>query len=181
MAGESTAGTAGPASSPFGRSTPPGLVPGGFVTGSFGAEGRPAEVLLVDDDEEDALLTRRALERSKLTLRLTWVDDGEKALAHLRREPGYADVVRPDLVLLDLNMPKMSGYSVLEQIRADPLLSRIPVVILTTSRAEEDVIRGYDLRANAYVIKPVGLSGFVNVLAAIEGFWFTVVTMPIPA
>jgi chemotaxis family two-component system response regulator Rcp1 len=147
---------------------------------AVGGRSRPAEILLVEDDEEDAMMTRRALERSRLTLRLTWLDDGEKALGLLRREPEFTHLPVPDLILLDLNMPKMSGYQVLEQIRADPMLSRLAVVILTTSRAEQDVARGYDLRANAYIAKPVSLQGFVDVLAAIDGFWFTVVTMPAP-
>lgn len=140
--------------------------------------GRPAEILLVEDDSEDATLMRRALERSKLLLKMTWVVDGESALAFLRREGEYVDAVRPDLLLLDLNMPKMSGYDVLKEIRADRALTNLPVVILTTSRAEEDVVRSYELRANAYVGKPIGLSGFTQVLEALEGFWFTVVTMP---
>ena len=150
------------------------------VEGSFDVRSRPAEILLVEDDSEDALLMRRALERSKLLLKMTRVMDGEEAMALLRREREYAEAARPDLVLLDLNMPKMSGYEVLTQIRANPALSTLPVVILTTSRAEEDVVRGYALRANAYVGKPVGLSGFTQVLEAIEGFWFTVAIMPAP-
>ena len=149
-------------------------------SGPSGGPGRGAEVLLVEDDEEDAMMTRRALERSRLSLRLNWLDDGEKALALLRGEPEYALAPRPDLVLLDLNMPKMDGYQVLEQIRADPTMTRLPVVILTTSRAEEDVARGYALRANAYIAKPVSLDGMVDVLSAIDGFWFTVVMMPTP-
>jgi chemotaxis family two-component system response regulator Rcp1 len=151
----------------------------GDASEPVGGRGRPAEILLVEDDEEDALMTRRALERSRLTLRLTWLDDGEKALALLRREPEYALCPRPDMVLLDLNMPKMDGYQVLDQIRGDPALTHLPVVILTTSRAEEDVARGYALHANAYIAKPVSLNGFVDVLAAIDGFWFTVVLMPV--
>ena len=143
--------------------------------------GRQAEILLVEDDAEDAMLMRRALERSKLALTMSWVGDGEQAMAFLRREGEYAEAMRPDLVLLDLNMPKMNGYDVLREIRGDSALSMLPVVILTTSRSEEDVVRSYELRANAYVGKPIGLSGFTQVLESIEGFWFTVVIMPTQA
>ena len=148
------------------------------VQEGFGPSGRLAQILLVEDDPEDALLMRRALERSHLALGLTWVEGGEQALRLLRRHDEYANTASPDLVLLDLNMPRMSGYDVLAEIRRDPALTQLPVVILTTSRAEEDVARGYELRANAYVGKPIGLSGFTQVLEAIEGFWFSVVIMP---
>jgi CheY-like chemotaxis protein len=139
--------------------------------------GRLAEILLVEDDPADALLMRRALAQSRLSLNLTWVEDGEEALDYLRG-PGHNGAVRPDLVLLDLNMPKKSGHVVLAEIRADPKLTNLPVVILTTSQAEEDVARSYALHANAYIAKPVGLPGFLKVVESIDGFWFSVVVLP---
>ena len=146
--------------------------------GISGSAGRVAQILLVEDDQEDAMLMRRALERSRLKLSLTWVEGGKQALAHLRREGEYADTHAADLVLLDLNMPGMSGYDVLTEIRRDSALRDLPVVILTTSRSEEDVAKSYELKANAYVGKPVGLSGFADILEAIKGFWFSVVILP---
>jgi len=139
--------------------------------------GRLAEILLVEDDPADALLMRRALTQSRLSLNLTWVEDGEEALDYLR-DPGRNGAVRPDLVLLDLNMPKKSGHVVLAEIREDPKLTDLPVVILTTSQAEEDVARSYALHANAYIAKPVGLPGFLKVVESIDGFWFSVVVLP---
>jgi chemotaxis family two-component system response regulator Rcp1 len=139
--------------------------------------GRLAEILLVEDDPADALLMRRALTQSRLSLNLTWVEDGEEALDYLR-DPGRNGAVRPDLVLLDLNMPKKGGHVVLAEIREDPKLTDLPVVILTTSQAEEDVARSYALHANAYIAKPVGLPGFLKVVESIDGFWFSVVVLP---
>lgn len=140
--------------------------------------GRIAEILLVEDDPGDTLLIRRALARGQLALNLAHVEDGEEALAYLRREGPFADAVRPDLVLLDLNMPKKDGRAVLTEIRADPLLDTIPVVILTTSRADEDVFRGYKLHANAYIAKPLDLAEFSEIVEAIENFWFSIVILP---
>jgi CheY-like chemotaxis protein len=139
--------------------------------------GRLAEVLLVEDDPADAMLMRRALAQSRLSLNLTWVEDGEEALAYLR-DPDREDAARPDLVLLDLNMPKKSGHVVLAEIREDPNLTDLPVVILTTSKADEDIARSYALHANAYIAKPVGLAGFLQVVESIDGFWFSVVVLP---
>ena len=141
--------------------------------------GRLAEILLVEDDPADALLMRRALAQSRLSLNLTWVEDGEEALDYLR-DPVHSGAGRPDLVLLDLNMPKKSGHVVLAEIRQDPTLTDLPVVILTTSQAEEDVARSYALHANAYIAKPVGLPGFLKVVESIDGFWFSVVVLPEP-
>jgi CheY-like chemotaxis protein len=132
----------------------------------------------VEDDPGDALLLRRALQRSRLAARLQWLEDGEQALTYLRRQDPFHEAMRPDLVLMDLNMPKKDGHSVLAEIRRDPHLQGLPVMILTTSRAEEDVARSYELHANAYVSKPVGLDGYHTVLESIEGFWFTVVILP---
>ena len=139
---------------------------------------RPIEVLLVEDDEGDVLMTREALEEGKVLNRLNVVGDGVEALAYLRREQGYTDVTRPDLVLLDLNLPKRDGRQVLEEVKADPDLRRIPIVVLTTSEAEEDVLRSYDLHANAYVTKPVDFERFVEVIRQIDDFFISVVRLP---
>jgi CheY-like chemotaxis protein len=139
---------------------------------------RPIEVLLVEDDEGDVLMTREALDEGKVFNRLNVVGDGVEAIAYLRREKPYAEVTRPDLVLLDLNLPKRDGLQVLEEVKADPDLRRIPIVVLTTSEAEEDVLRSYDLHANAYVTKPVDFDRFVEVIRQIDDFFISVVRLP---
>jgi len=139
---------------------------------------RPIEVLLVEDDEGDVLMTREALEEGKVLNRLNVVGDGVEAVSYLRRDGDYSDAVRPDLVLLDLNLPKRDGRQVLEEIKADPDLRRIPIVVLTTSEAEEDVLRSYDLHANAYVTKPVDFERFVEVIRQIDEFFISVVRLP---
>jgi len=139
---------------------------------------RPIEVLLVEDDEGDVLMTREALHEGKVVNRLSVVGDGVEAIAFLRREGPYADAVRPDLVLLDLNLPRRDGRQVLEEVKTDPALRRIPIVVLTTSEAEEDVLRSYDLHANAYVTKPVDFDRFVEVIRQIDDFWISVVRLP---
>ena len=139
---------------------------------------KPIEILLVEDSPTDVLLTRRALEGSKLINRLHVVEDGVKAIAFLRREPPYADTPRPQLILLDLNMPRMDGREVLAEIKADEDLRMIPVVVLTTSNAEIDVLRSYKLHANCYITKPVDFASFVNAITSLEHFWFAVVTLP---
>ena len=139
---------------------------------------RPIEVLLVEDDEGDVLMTREALDEGKVFNRLSVVGDGVEAIAYLRREQPYADATRPDLVLLDLNLPKRDGRQVLEEVKADPDLRRIPIVVLTTSEAEEDVLRSYDLHANAYVTKPVDFDRFVEVIRQIDNFFISVVRLP---
>lgn len=138
----------------------------------------PAEILLVEDSAADVRLTREALADAKLINNLHVAADGEQAMAFLRREGPYARAARPDLVLLDLNLPKKDGLEVLAEIKTDPLLMHIPVVVLTTSRAEEDVLRSYSLHANAYVAKPVGFSEFITAIKSLEGFWLAVVTLP---
>ncbi|SDJ55571.1 Response regulator receiver domain-containing protein [Nonomuraea maritima] len=143
-------------------------------------EGRPIEVLLVEDDQGDILLTREAFELNKVRNRLHVVNDGEQAMAFLRQEDGYADVPRPDLVLLDLNLPRMSGLEVLAEVKADAALRTIPVVVLTTSEAEEDILHSYRLHANAYVTKPVDFEQFIRVVRQIDNFFVTVVKLPIP-
>ncbi|MEV0165448.1 response regulator [Nonomuraea fuscirosea] len=139
---------------------------------------RPIEVLLVEDDQGDILLTREAFDLNKVRNRLNVVNDGEQAMAYLRREGDYAGAPRPDLVLLDLNLPRMSGMEVLEEVKADAELRTIPVVILTTSEAEEDILLSYRLHANAYVSKPVDFEQFIRVVRQIDNFFVTVVKLP---
>jgi CheY-like chemotaxis protein len=139
---------------------------------------RPIEVLLVEDDEGDVLMTREAFHEGKVFNRLNVVGDGVEAVSYLRRCGEYAEAVRPDLVLLDLNLPKRDGRQVLADIKSDPDLRRIPIVVLTTSEAEEDVLRSYDLHANAYVTKPVDFERFVEVIRQIDEFFISVVRLP---
>lgn len=139
---------------------------------------RPVEILLVEDNPGDARLTKEALKDGKVYNRLTVVPDGVEALAYLRREGQYAGAAQPDLILLDLNLPRKDGREVLEEIKADDGLKRIPVVILTSSSAEQDVLKSYGLHANCYVTKPVDLDQFMAAVKAIEDFWLTVVTLP---
>ncbi len=136
------------------------------------------QILLVEDDPGDVELIREGLKESKIAIKLEVIDDGVKALQYLRQEHPYQDSILPDLVLLDLNLPKMDGREVLREIKGDPLLRRIPVVILTTSDAETDIIKSYTLGANCYITKPITLDGFIQVVQTIEGFWLTVVKLP---
>lgn len=140
--------------------------------------GRPVEILLVEDSPGDVRLTKEALKEGKVLNRLHVAGDGVEALAFLRQEGSYAGVPRPDLILLDLNLPLKDGRQVLESIKEDPELKRIPVVILTTSTAERDVLQSYDLHANCYVTKPVDLEQFISVVRSVEDFWLTVVKLP---
>jgi chemotaxis family two-component system response regulator Rcp1 len=139
---------------------------------------QPIEILLVEDSLGDVELTREALRESKVRNRLHVVNDGEQALEFLRGQGCYAHVPRPDLILLDLNLPRRNGREVLQEIKNDEQLKAIPVVVLTTSRAEEDILRSYKLHANCYVTKPVDLEKFFYVIRSIEQFWFTVVRLP---
>ncbi|MFD4127334.1 response regulator [Streptomyces globisporus] len=139
---------------------------------------QPIEVLLVEDDPGDELMTREAFEDNKIRNTLHVVRDGQEALDFLYRRGEYAEAPRPDLVLLDLNLPKYDGRQVLEQIKGDPELSLIPVVVLTTSSAEEDILRSYKLHANAYVTKPVDLDQFIAAVRQIDEFFVTVVRLP---
>ncbi len=136
---------------------------------------KPVEVLLVEDDPGDVILTQEGLRASKLHINLHVVDNGEKALAFLHQTPPYDDAPRPGLIILDLNLPRVNGMEVLREIKTNDRLLTIPTVILTTSRAEEDVVRSYKLGANCYVSKPLNLDEFVKVVGSIESFWFTVV------
>jgi chemotaxis family two-component system response regulator Rcp1 len=140
--------------------------------------GRPVEILLVEDNPGDAELTAEALLHGKVYNQMHVVEDGEAALAFLRRQDPYADVPRPDVILLDLNLPRKDGREVLADIKADEGLKQIPVIILTTSEAEEDILRAYNLAVNCYITKPVDLDQFIKVVKAIEDFWFTVVKLP---
>jgi chemotaxis family two-component system response regulator Rcp1 len=140
--------------------------------------GRPIEILLVEDNPGDVRLTQEALKDAKVLNKLRVVSDGVEALAFLRRQGKYAHAVRPGLILLDLNLPKLDGRKVLAEIKEDPELKRIPVVVLTISKAEEDIIKTYELHANCYITKPVDLEQFMEVVKAIENFWLTVVKLP---
>jgi two-component system, chemotaxis family, response regulator Rcp1 len=140
--------------------------------------GKPINILLVEDNEPDVVLTQEAFNEAKISNSLYVVEDGVEALAFLRRQGKYANVPRPDLILLDLNLPRKDGRAVLEEIKADPSLTSIPVVILTTSSDEKDVVRAYTSHANCYIIKPVDFLQFMNIVKTIEGFWLTVVRLP---
>jgi CheY-like chemotaxis protein len=139
---------------------------------------KPIDILLVEDNPADVRLTREALKEVKVNNSMFVVADGIDALAYLRLETPYTEATRPDLILLDLNMPRMDGFEVLQLIKQDPDLKRIPVVTLTTSQAEQDIVKGYNLHANAYVTKPVDLDQFIKVIKTIEGFWLEIVKLP---
>jgi CheY-like chemotaxis protein len=138
----------------------------------------PVEILLVEDNPGDVRLTKEALKEGKVYSNLHWAKDGVEALEFLRREGPHANAPRPDIILLDLNLPKKDGREVLSVIKRDDSLKHIPVVVLTTSKAEEDVLRSYELHANCYVTKPVDLDKFIMVVKSIDRFWLTVVTLP---
>ena len=135
-------------------------------------------ILLVEDNPGDTRLVVEAMREAKLDNYIHVVEDGVEAMQFLRREGRFGDAPRPDLILLDLNLPKKDGRAVLAEVKADPVLKRIPVVVLTTSRAEEDVLRAYDLHANCYITKPVDMEQFMKVVAQIDDFWVRVVTLP---
>jgi len=142
-------------------------------------DGRgPIEILLVEDNPGDERLTREALKEGKVYHNLHWAKDGVEAMEFLYRRGKFKDAPRPDIILLDLNLPKKDGREVLQDIKSDETLKRIPVVVLTTSKAEEDVLRTYNLHANCYVTKPVDLEKFIVVVRSIDVFWLTVVTLP---
>ncbi len=142
---------------------------------------RPIEILLCEDNPADVRLTVEALKDGKILNNLTVAEDGVVALEVLRKEGEHAAAPRPDLILLDLNMPRMDGREVLQQIKQDEQLRRIPVVVLTTSTDDEDVLRSYDLHANCYIAKPVDLEQFLRVVKTIEDFWLSVVCLPAPS
>ena len=142
------------------------------------ADVRPAEVLLVEDNPGDVELAREGLEEGKLRINLSVVENGAEALAFLRRQGRYAAAPRPDVILMDLNLPVKDGREALAEIKADDALKHIPIVVLTTSKKEEDVIRSYGLHANCYIAKPIRFEEFVRVVQGIKDFWFTIVTLP---
>jgi CheY-like chemotaxis protein len=143
------------------------------------ASGHPIDILLVEDNPGDIRLTLEALKENKMNNTLHVVKDGVQAMAFLNREGEHSDAPRPDLILLDLNLPRKDGREVLSEIKADASLRRIPVVILTTSQAEEDILRTYNLHANCFVTKPVDLDQFIKVVQSIEQFWLTIVKLPV--
>lgn len=139
---------------------------------------QPVEILLVEDSPTDVLLAQEALEISRIVNTLHIATDGVEAMAYLRKEGKYRDAVRPGLILLDLNLPRMDGREVLAEIKNDEKLKRIPVVVLSTSKSEADVLNAYGLHANCYIVKPVDFAKFADVVQRIENFWFSVVTLP---
>jgi chemotaxis family two-component system response regulator Rcp1 len=140
--------------------------------------GRPIEILLVEDNPGDVDLAREGLQEGKVRNNLHVVEDGEEAMAFLRRQGKYANAVRPDVILLDLNLPRKDGREVLAEVKADDILKHIPVVVLTTSRSEEDILKSYKLHANCYITKPLNFQRFIEVVRSIENFWFTIVSLP---
>ncbi len=141
-------------------------------------KGRPIQILLVEDSPSDAKLTLKALTLAKVANQVHHVEDGVQAMEFLRRQGAFGRSPRPDLVLLDLNLPKKDGREVLEELKADPELCSIPVVVLTTSKAEEDILRSYRLHANCYITKPVNFERFIEVIRSIENFWLSIVILP---
>jgi two-component system, chemotaxis family, response regulator Rcp1 len=145
---------------------------------SIGTDAEPIEVLLVEDSPGDVRLTLEAFKDAKVHVNLSVASDGAEAMAFLEHKGEHADAPRPDLILLDLNLPKKDGREVLEEIKEHPGLKSIPVVILTTSASEADILRSYRLHANCYITKPVGLEGFIKVVSSIDNFWLSVVKLP---
>ena len=139
---------------------------------------QPIEILLIEDNEGDIFLTTQAFSSAKVVNNLNVVRDGEEAMKYLTRSGSFANAPRPDLVLLDLNLPRRDGRQVLADMKADPELRSIPTVILTSSQAEQDVVKAYDLQANAYIVKPVDFENLGRIVSAIENFWFSVVKLP---
>jgi CheY-like chemotaxis protein len=144
----------------------------------LGSVLKPIEVLLVEDNAGDVRLTEEALKEGKLAVRLTVARDGLEATEILHQRNGYANAPRPDLILLDLNLPKMDGRQVLQEIKKDPKLMRIPVVVLTTSEADADILTTYGAHANCYITKPVDMDRFISIVLLLEEFWFTIVKLP---
>jgi len=146
-----------------------------MINGKF---GKPADILLVEDNPGDVRLAQETLKESKVSNQLHVVEDGVEALAYLRKKGKYREAVRPDLILLDLNLPKKDGKEVLAEIKEDPDLKRIPVVVLTISSDEADILKTYNLHANCYITKPVNINQFHKVVKAIDNFWFAIVKLP---
>jgi chemotaxis family two-component system response regulator Rcp1 len=142
------------------------------------SESKPVEILLVEDSPSDAALTIEALKAGKVANKLTLVEDGVEAMDFLKRRGKYAKAVRPDLIMLDLNLPRKDGREVLVEIKSDPDLKVIPIIVLTTSHSDKDILQSYQLNANCYITKPVDFTQFIDVVKSIEKFWLTVVTLP---
>ncbi len=140
---------------------------------------KPIEILLVEDSPSDAALTIEALKAGKIANRLTHVEDGAEAMDCLKRRGKYSKAARPDLIMLDLNLPRKDGREVLAEIKKDPVLKIIPIIVLTTSRSDKDILQSYQLNANCYITKPVDFEHFIDVVKSIENFWLTVVTLPV--
>lgn len=140
--------------------------------------GKPAEILMIEDNEGDILLAREAFTDSKINNELHVVEDGEEALAFLNKESPYENAVTPDLILLDINLPKIDGIEVLVQIKSNKKLMRIPVIMLSSSQSDHDMCKTYGLHANGYIVKPIDYQKFLDVVNAIEHFWFTIVALP---
>ena len=149
-----------------------------MATDTLVSKGRLAQILLVEDNEGDVVLTKRAFAESKIANNLSVAKNGEEAISRLRKEGEYANTETPDIILLDLNLPKMSGQEVLQVIKNDERLRYIPIIILSSSRAEQDVVKSYDLHANGYIVKPVNMNDLSQVVSKLEAFWFTLVVMP---
>jgi chemotaxis family two-component system response regulator Rcp1 len=143
------------------------------------ANTKPIEILLVEDSPSDAALTIEALKAGKIANRLTHVEDGVEAMDFLRRRGKYTEAARPDLIMLDLNLPRRDGRDVLAELKNDPDLKIIPIIVLTTSRSDKDILQSYQLNANCYITKPVDFDHFIEVVKSIENFWLTVVTLPV--
>jgi CheY-like chemotaxis protein len=141
-------------------------------------EGKPIEILLVEDSPSDATLTVEALKAGKVVNKLNLVEDGIEAMAYLKCEGKYAKATRPDLIMLDLNLPRKDGREVLAELKNDPELKTIPIIVLTTSRSDKDILQSYQLNANCFITKPVDFQQFIDVVKTIEKFWLTVVTLP---
>jgi len=142
------------------------------------SEARPVEILLVEDNDGDVFLTKKAFEKAKIYNKIYVAKDGEIAMDMLYKKGEYEDMPTPDIILLDINLPKKDGKQVLEELKYDGDLKRIPVVILTSSEAEQDVLKSYDLHASSYIVKPISLENFHNIVTAVENFWFSVVVLP---
>jgi len=139
---------------------------------------KPIEILLVEDNPGDVRLTKEALVDGKVINNLSVVIDGQEAMDFLRKKGKYAKAIRPDLILLDLNLPKKDGREVLQEVKSDPKLKKIPIVVLTTSQAEQDIMMSYEHHANCYITKPVDFGQFIKVVRSVENFWFSIVTLP---
>jgi two-component system, chemotaxis family, response regulator Rcp1 len=140
--------------------------------------GRPAEILLVEDSDDDVELTRLGFKRARFAVKLHHVGNGEECMSFLRKEGKYVGVPTPDLILLDLNMPRMDGTEVMEAVSRDDKLKHLPIVVLTSSKAEEDILRSYKLRCSSYLVKPINFDGFATMIQSLSDYWFTLVTLP---